>query len=154
MLKEEKALLSDFVLKFIPPVDNNRKYRTTTMHSIYTSLQRIFLKFANVDLKWDDVLELFEEKDYRFMDAKWRYVEDIKTYYLSPNGEFEALAGVGERGNHSKASPYFYVNISPVRLNELRKTTKRMPPHVSYEILNKWNEDKELLEKFFEKKVG
>ncbi|WP_422005245.1 hypothetical protein [Roseivirga pacifica] len=149
MKEKERELLIDFLDQFVQPVEHNRKYSSTTMHSIYKSLQRIFSKFGDIDLKWDDVCDVFEKKGYRFTDAKMRYVEDIKAHYVSPNGEYFATAGVMERGDHTKTSPYFYVNISPVRLNELKKTTKKMPPNVSNEKLKKWCLDTREMEGFF-----
>lgn len=149
----EKSLVSNFIDAFIPPVEHNRKYRTTTMHSIYNSLQRIFLKYGNIDLKWDDVCSLFEDKGYRFTDAKMRYVDDIKAYYVSPNGNHDVVASVMERGNTQKMSPYFYVNISPTTLNDLTKTTKRLPAHTNDEKLKKWADDKRELEVFFKSGV-
>lgn len=149
MTDRERTLLDQFIDRYVEPVDHNRKYDSTTMHSIYSSLQRIFLNFGQIDLKWDDVCVLFEQKSYRFTDAKMRYVEDIKAYYVSPNGKHHVIASVGERGDHSKSSPYFYLNISPIRLNELRKATKRMPPNVGIEKLKQWTLDNDELETFF-----
>jgi hypothetical protein len=149
MTERENKLLDQFLDKYVEPVEHNRKFVSTTMHSIYGSLQRIFLKSGKIDLKWDDVCVLFEQKGYRFTDAKMRYVEDTKAFYVSPNGDHNTLASVGERGNHSKMSHYFYVNISPIRLSELRKSTKGMPPNVGIDKLSLRISDNMELEDFF-----
>lgn len=151
MKEKERELLIDFLDQFVQPVEHNRKYTSTTMHSIYNSLQRIFSKFGDIDLKWDDVCDVFETKGYRFTDAKMRYVEDLKAYYVSHTGEHDVLVGVGEKGNFQKVSPYFYVNIAPTRLVELRKATATIQANANAETIKKRLEDKQVLEAFFEK---
>lgn len=150
MTESEKDLLNNFIDEFLPPSGNKRKYQTNTMHSIFSSLQRIFFHHSKIELTWEEVVKAFELKGYEFFTANMRRDDETKREYFTPNQGFKAQVGINERNGRMKFSDAFYVNISPVRLSELRKCTVSIQPNANAETIEKRKEDQEILKAFFQ----
>lgn len=138
MDKNQKILLENFILEFLPPTGNQRKYSGNELDYITRTLAKVFIQKFGFKLTKEEVAYCFFKLGYQIFDKNG--VFDSNTKKIKPTNEDE--------GRFLTLDCFTYFNISPKSMRQLMLTTSKLSEIINSEKFSNTEKMKFKLEKF------
>ena len=116
MESNQKILLENFILEFLPTTGNQRKYSGNELDYITRTLDIVFLQNFGFNLKKEEIAYCFFKLGYQIFYKNG--VFDSNTKKTKPTNEDE--------GYFLTLDCYTYFNISPRTMRQLMLTTTKL----------------------------
>lgn len=116
MEKNQKKILENFIIKFLPPTRNQRKYSGNELDFITRTLDKVFIQNLGFNLSKFEIIDCFSRLNYQIFNKIGIY--DNLSKKIKP-------AFVNEV-NNLNLPQFTYFNISPKTIRQLMLTTSKL----------------------------
>ncbi|MEZ7498189.1 hypothetical protein QO200_05490 [Flavobacterium sp. Arc3] len=116
MEKNKKKLLENFIIEFLPPTGNKRKYSGNELDYITRTLDKVFIQNFGFNLSKEEIADCFSRLNYEIFDKIG--ILDYEKKRIKP-------AFIDE-SNTSLPIQFIYFEISPKTMRQLMLTTSQL----------------------------
>lgn len=149
-IKNKQTLLR-FILEFLPPTGNKRKYAGNELEVVHGTLSKLFKKHFNFTFNFDELLQCFEELNYNIYTKQGVWDSEKKDIKPSSTGnETKILIRGNERVNTyiQNDAAYIYIDISASKVRDFSRTLLKLPEHTNSQKLRDQQELLREIEQF------
>lgn len=116
MNNNQKEILENFIIEFLPPTNNERKYSGNELEYIARTLDKVFMQNFGFNLTKDEIANSFFSLGYKIFDKNGAFDLDFKK--MSPTSDEDSIYLV--------PNAFTYFNISPKTMRQLMLTTSKL----------------------------
>lgn len=125
MNSNHKEILANFIIEFLPPTNNERKYSGNELEYITRTLDKVFIQNFGFNLTKDEIAYCFFKLGYKIFDKDGAFDLDFKK--MSPTSDNDAVYLI--------PNAYTYFNISPKTMRQLMLTTSKLSETTKLKII-------------------
>ncbi|MCH7410190.1 hypothetical protein MM239_12350 [Belliella sp. DSM 111904] len=124
----EYQILKSFIEHFLPIRGNERKNSGNEIDYISSTLELVFKKYFDFNVNDVDVLEIFEDLNYKIFtkNGKW----DSENKLIKPTSG-QNLIKQSKKAYQNYDVAYIYIDIEPKTVRTLKLTVKELPENTS-----------------------
>lgn len=112
----QKEILENFIVKFLPPTGNQRKYSGNELEYITRTLDKVFIQNFGFNLSKEEVAYCFFKLSYQIFEKNGCF--DLNTKKVKTSN--------ADEGYFFILNCYTYFNISPKTIRQLMLTTSKL----------------------------
>ena len=142
MENNQKKLLENFIVDFLPPTENERKYSGNELDYISRTLDKVFIQNFGFNLSKEEIAYCFFKLGYQIFDKNG--VFDSNTKKIKPTNEDEEY--------FLTIDCFTYFNISPKSMRQLMLITSKLSKITNSEKIDETKKMKIKIENFKIKK--
>lgn len=138
MNNNQKEILENFIIEFLPPTESKRKYSGNELDYITRALDKLFIQNFSFNLSKTEITECFSRLRYQIFDKTG--IVDYEKKRIKP-------AFIDE-SNTSLPIQFIYFEISPKTMRQLMLTTSKLSQITNSEKIDNTVKMKTKLEMF------
>lgn len=135
----QKSTIKELIKEFLPPTENKRKYNSNEVCCLRDTLSLFSRKNLGFNISTSETLQIFDELGYNIWKKKNEM--DYSTKKIVPNKKVELYTG--KESFSELASNFFYINVPPKMVTNIKRACSWLPPNTNEEKLK----ENELLKK-------
>lgn len=140
----QKKILKEFIIYFLPQRGNNRKYTTNEIGYVSRTLDKVFIQNFGFNLSSKEIMEEFEELGYKIFTKNGELDSDNKKVKPSINGTLIN----SHAGNLGYDASFIYIDIDQSIIKQLMISTTVANPNTGEIKLEKEAKMKKELQNF------
>lgn len=138
MEKNQKKILENFIVAFLPPTENERKYSGNELSYITRTLSKLFVQNFGFNLSEVQITNCFSSLGYQIFDKTGIF--DYENKKIKP--------AIINETNKSLPIQFIYFNISPKIMRQLMLATSKLSEITNSEKIDNTGKMKTKLEMF------